>query len=179
MSVTIVAAVARNGVIGSNGDIPWTLPGEQARFKATTMGHVLVMGRATYDSIGRPLPGRTTIVVSRQGGWQPEGGLPDGLLVAGSVEAALTWAAEIDEQVFVAGGAQVYAEALPVADELLMTWVDASPEGDTFFPAVDWDGWREVSKEAHEGWTLADYTRVRDPLTPAAEGSPEKDRESL
>ena len=140
MTVTIIAAVARNGVIGAAGDIPWTLPGEQARFKATTMGHVLVMGRATYESIGRPLPGRTTIVVTRQEDWQPEGGLPDGLLVA--------------------GGAQVYAAALPVTDALVMTWVDAEPEGDTFFPQVDWDEWREVSREDNEGWTLAAYERA-------------------
>ena len=160
MTITLVAAVARNGVIGADGDIPWTLPGEQARFKQTTMGHVLVMGRATYESIGRPLPGRTTIVVTRQVGWQPAGGLPDGLLVAGSVDAALTWAREIDEQVFVAGGAQVYAEALQRADVLLMTWVDAEPEGDTFFPAVDWDAWREVSREDKDGWSLAAYERV-------------------
>jgi dihydrofolate reductase len=160
MTVTIIAAVARNGVIGADGDIPWTLPGEQARFKQTTMGHVLVMGRATYESIGRPLPGRTTVVVTRQERWQPEGGLPDGLLVAGSVEAALVWAGEIDEQVFVAGGAQVYAESLPATDVLLMTWVDAEPAGDTFFPAVDWDEWREVSREDHDGWTLAAYERL-------------------
>ena len=160
MTVTIIAAVARNGVIGAAGDIPWTLPGEQARFKATTMGHVLVMGRATYESIGRPLPGRATIVVTRQEDWQPEGGLPDGLLVAGSVEAALAWAAGIDGEVFVAGGAQVYAAALPVTDALVMTWVDAEPEGDTYFPEVDWDEWREVSREDNEGWTLAAYERA-------------------
>ena len=160
MTVTIIAAVARNGVIGAGGDIPWTLPGEQARFKATTMGHVLVMGRATYESIGRPLPGRTTIVVTRREDWQPEGGHPEGLLVAGSVEGALAWAAGIDDEVFVAGGAQVYAAALPVTDVLLMTWVDAEPDGDTFFPDVDWAAWREVSREDNEGWTLAAYERV-------------------
>lgn len=159
--VTIVAAVARNGVIGAAGTIPWKLPGEQARFKQTTMGHVLVMGRRTYDSIGRPLPGRTTVVVTRQHGWQPEGGLPGGLLVAGSVESALAWAGEIDEEVFVVGGAGVYAEALPLADRLLLTWVDAEPDGDTFFPAVTWQDWRELEEEPHEGWTLASYTRLK------------------
>ncbi len=160
MTVTIVAAVAANGVIGSAGDIPWKLPGEQARFKAITMGHVLVMGRLTYESIGRPLPGRTTIVVTRQDGWQPADGMPDGLLVAANVGAALTWGREIGEQVFVAGGAQVYAEALPQADRLLLTWVDARPEGDTYFPAVDWSRWQETSREPHEGWSLAAYERI-------------------
>ena len=174
MTVTIIAAVARNGVIGAAGDIPWTLPGEQARFKAITMGHVLVMGRATYESIGRPLRGRTTIVVTRLDGWAPVGGLPDGLLVAGSIEAALAWAAGIDEQVFIAGGARVYAETLPLADELVMTWVDADPDGDTRFPDVDWDVWSEVSREAHDGWTLASYVR-----TPVAEPAAEKTSEIL
>lgn len=161
MRVTIVAAVAENGVIGDTGDIPWKLPGEQARFKAITMGHVLVMGRATYESIGRPLPGRTTIVVTRQQGWQPAGGLPEGLLVAGSLEGALAWAGELDPEVFVVGGAQVYAEALPVTDRLMLTWVAQSPAGDTFFPEVDWDAWREVGREQHEGWALATYERAR------------------
>ncbi len=160
MTVTIVAAVAANGVIGSAGDIPWKLPGEQARFKQITMGHVLVMGRLTYESIGRPLPGRTTIVVTRHGDWQPAGGIPEGLLVAANVEAALTWGAEIDTEVFVAGGAQVYAAALPLTARLLITWVEASPEGDTFFPDVDWAQWQETSREAHAGWSLAAYTRL-------------------
>jgi dihydrofolate reductase len=161
MTVTIIAAVARNGVIGADGGIPWTIPGEQARFKQITMGHVLVMGRATFESIGRPLPGRTTIVVTRQDGWQPDGGLPDGLLVAGSVEAALAWAREIDDEVFVAGGSQVYVDALPSTDVLLLTWVDAEPEGDTYFPEVDWDVWQEVSREQNDGWTLTAYERRR------------------
>ena len=80
--------------------------------------------------------------------------------MAGSVEAALAWAAGIDDEVFVAGGAQVYAAALPVTDALVMTWVDAEPEGDTYFPEVDWDDWREVSREDNEGWTLAAYERA-------------------
>jgi dihydrofolate reductase len=162
MTVTIIAAVARNNVIGVDGDLPWRLPGDQARLKATTMGHVLVMGRRTYDSIGRPLPGRTTIVVTRQPNWQPPGGLPDGLLVASDVEMALTWAAEIDQEVFVLGGGEIYAEALASTDVLLMTWVDAKPEGDAFFPSVDWTQWREVSREPHDGWDLATYERVRE-----------------
>ncbi|MDQ3484118.1 MAG: dihydrofolate reductase [Actinomycetota bacterium] len=158
-TVTLVAAVARNGVIGRDGGLPWHLPGEQARFKALTMGHVLVMGRRTYESIGRPLPGRTTVVVTRQPDWQPDAGLPDGLLVTGSVDAALTHGRQLDEHVFVAGGAQVYADALPFADTLLLTLVDAEPEGDTYFPAVDWAEWSETWREAHEEWSLVCYER--------------------
>lgn len=158
MTVTIVAAVARNGVIGAGGDIPWHLPGEQRRLKETTMGHVLVMGRRTYDSIGRPLPGRTTVVVTRQPGWTVDS--PQ-VRVVGDVEEALRTAREIDEQVFVLGGAQVYAATLPHADRLLLTEVDLEPVGDTYFPAVDWSQWTEASREQHDGWVLVDYRRAR------------------
>lgn len=159
MTVTLVAAVARNGVIGAAGGIPWKLAGEQARFKATTMGHVLVMGRRTYESIGRPLPGRTTIVVTRNPGWVPAAGRSAEVLVASSVSEALTRAVELDDQLYVVGGAQVYADALPHADELRITEVDAVPDGDTFFPPVDWDDWTELSRESHDGWELATYRR--------------------
>jgi len=162
MTVTIVAAIARNGVIGADNDIPWRLPGEQRLLKEVTYGHVLVMGRRTYDSIGRPLPGRTTIVVTRQPGWEPPGGLPDGLLLAGSVEGALKRAARVDEQVFVLGGGQVYDEALAMADRLRVTWVDAEPPGDTLFPEVDWSQWRQVSREQHDGWVVCTYDRHDD-----------------
>lgn len=158
MTVTLVAAVARNGVIGRDGDIPWRLPGEQQRFKEVTLGHVLVMGRRTYDSIGRPLPGRTTVVVTRQPGWRPADGAD--VLVASTVDDALARAAELDDEVYVAGGSQVYAEALARADRLLLTLVDAAPEGDTVFPPVDWKQWAEVAREPHDGWSLVTYERV-------------------
>ncbi|MPZ96666.1 MAG: dihydrofolate reductase [Propionibacteriales bacterium] len=158
MTVTLVAAVARNGVIGRDGDIPWRLPGEQQRFKEVTLGHVLVMGRRTYDSIGRPLPGRTTVVVTRQPGWRPADGAD--VLVASTVDDALARAAEVDDEVYVAGGSQVYAEALARADRLLLTLVDAAPEGDTVFPPVDWKQWAEVAREPHDGWSLVTYERV-------------------
>jgi len=160
MTVTLVAAVARNGVIGADGDIPWRLPGELRMVKELTMGHVLVMGRRTYDSIGRPLPGRTTVVVTRQADWQPPGGLPSTVRVAGSVEEALTLGAGIDDEVFVFGGGQVYADALPRADRLRISWVDVEPAGDAYFPEVDWARWRETSREEHPGWVLATYARI-------------------
>lgn len=178
MSVTIIVAVARNGVIGVNGGLPWRLPGELTRFKEVTLGHVLVMGRKTYESIGRPLPGRSTVVVTRSPDWQPEGGLPDGVLVAGNVEMALTWAREIDSEIFVAGGGQVYADALPHTDVLLVTWVDATPEGDAFFPPVDWSQWREVWRETHDGWERAAYERISG-REPTADAPAEKVPETL
>jgi dihydrofolate reductase len=153
MTVTLIAAVARNGVIGADGGIPWHLPEDFAHFKATTLGHTLVMGRATYESIGRPLPGRTTIVVTRDPAWSA-----DGVLVAHSLEEALAIAG--DDEVFVAGGASVYEAALPHADAQLLSEVDVEPDGDTFYPPVDTDVWAEVSREPREGFTVVRWERL-------------------
>jgi dihydrofolate reductase len=160
MTVTLVAAVARNGVIGCDGRLPWDLPGDLQRFKATTMGHVLVMGRRTYDSIGRPLPGRTTVVVTRQPDWAAAADVPPEVLVAGDVPSAIELARKLDDEVFVVGGSQIYAEALPFAARLLLTWVDAEPDGDAFFPPVEWAEWTEFGREAFDGWAVARYERA-------------------
>jgi dihydrofolate reductase len=160
-TVTLIAAVAANGVIGRDGDIPWRLPGEQKLFKARTVGHVLVMGRRTYESIGRPLPERTTIVVTRQPGWRAEG-----VLTATSVPEALARAAEVDEEIYVAGGQEIYREALPVADRMVITRVEARPDGDTVFPPVDWAAWREAEREPHEGFEIVTYERRGASVTP-------------
>lgn len=154
VTVTIVAAVAANGVIGRDGAMPWHLPQDLARFKRLTRGHVLVMGRRTFESIGRPLPDRTTIVVTRRPGFGSAG-----VLTAPGLREALARAAEVDEQVFVVGGSAIYREALPVADRLAISHVHASPEGDTEFPEVDWTRWREVTREPLEGFTLVTYER--------------------
>jgi dihydrofolate reductase len=156
LTVTLAAAVARNGVIGADGGIPWHLPGEQRLFKELTLGHVLVMGRRTYESIGGPLPERTTIVVTRRQDWTAD---DPGVLVAASVPAAVNMGLSIDDDVFVVGGTQVYADALPRADRLALTFVDAEPEGDTFFPEVDWSQWRETDRLPGEGWTRVMYER--------------------
>jgi dihydrofolate reductase len=153
--IVLVAAVAENGVIGAAGGIPWHLPEDFQHFKATTLGHTLVMGRATYDSIGRPLPGRTTIVLTRDPDWSV-----DGVLVAHDLDAALELAEDLPGDVMVAGGSQVYAAALPVADEQVLTEIHQSPEGDTFYPAFDRNEWTESRREHHEGydrvwWTVA------------------------
>jgi dihydrofolate reductase len=142
--VTLVAAVADNGVIGNDGDIPWRIPADFAHFKALTLGHVLVMGRATYDSIGRPLPGRTTIVLTRDRGWSA-----DGVLVARDLDQALDLAADLPGEVFVAGGAGVYAAALDRAHAQVLTEVHLSPEGDTRYPAFDRSRWIETRREPH------------------------------
>ncbi|MGH3357926.1 MAG: dihydrofolate reductase, partial [Nocardioidaceae bacterium] len=128
-TVTLLAAVGENGVIGRDGGLPWHLPGDLPHVKRTTFGHVVVMGRRTYDSIGRPLPGRTTIVVTRDPDWAAAG-----VTACGDFDAALRIAAQIDSCVFVLGGADIYRLAMPYADRLLISEVPQAPEGDTYFP---------------------------------------------
>ncbi len=150
----LVAAVAENGVIGADGGIPWHLPEDFAHFKRTTLGHVLVMGRATYESIGRPLPGRTTIVLTRDPGWRA-----DGVRVAGDLARALSLAAELPGDVMVVGGAQVYAAALPVADEQVISHVAGSPAGDTTYPEIDPAVWVPVARQPYDGFEVVRYRR--------------------
>jgi dihydrofolate reductase len=153
VGVTLIAAVARNGVIGAAGGIPWHLPEDFAHFKATTLGHTLVMGRATYESIGRPLPGRTTIVLTRDPDWHA-----DGVLTASSLEEALATA---EGDVYVAGGATVYAQALPYADEQVLSEVDLEPDGDTFYPEFDREEWEQTSRRPHDGFTVVTWRKAR------------------
>ena len=152
--ITLVAAYARNRVIGDRGRIPWRIPEDFAHFKATTMGGVLVMGRATYDSIGRPLPGRTTIVVTRNPDWTA-----DGVLVAHSLDEALELAAEQPGQTFVVGGTQVYEQALPRATHQVLTEVDLTPDGDACYPEFDPEDWVETRREPHDGFTWVWWQR--------------------
>ena len=148
MTVTLVVAIGANGVIGVDGGLPWRLPEDLASFKALTMDHPMVMGRATFESIGRALPGRTTIVLTRDPNWTAEG-----VEVAPSLEAALERASELDDEVFLVGGAKVYTQALEagLVDLMCVTRVAASPEGDTRFPSIDWMQWREVGRVPHGG----------------------------
>lgn len=139
--VTMVAAYARGRVIGNGPDIPWRSREDFAHFKATTLGHTLVMGRLTHESIGRPLPGRRTIVVTRDPAWRDEG-----VDVAHSIEEALTMAG--DDEVFVAGGGQVYALAMPYATHQVLTEVHLDVHGDVHYPQVDPAQWREVRRES-------------------------------
>lgn len=153
--VTMVAAVAENGVIGDGPDIPWRIPGEQAGFKQLTLGKVLIMGRATHESIGRPLPGRTTIVLTRDPEWSA-----DGVHVAHTLDEALALADTLPGGVVVAGGAQVYAAAQPVADAQVITEVHQSPGGDAFYPAFDRDAWREVRRETGDAYDRVWWERA-------------------
>lgn len=143
MSLSIIAAVADNGVIGSEGGLPWRLSADLQRFKALTMGHHVVVGRRTWESIGRPLPGRTLVVISRTLG--PRAG---DVVVVASLPEALE-AARDDGEVFVAGGAEIYRLAVPLADRLYLTRVHAEVEGDTRFPEIDWTSWARVGTDEH------------------------------
>lgn len=141
--LSIIVAVARNRVIGVNNTLPWHLPEDLKRFRALTMGHHIIMGRKTYESLGRLLPGRTTVIVSRS----KEYAVP-GALVTDSLRGALALCGD-DPEVFVIGGAQLYREGLPIADRLYLTEIDVPFEGDAHFPEYDASSWREVSRESH------------------------------
>ena len=144
MRVALVAAVARGGVIGRDSGIPWRLPEDMQRFRTLTMGHPVVMGRRTWESLPdqfRPLPGRGNVVVTRNSDWSAQGADR-----AGSIEDALRLL-EGEATVFVIGGGEIYAAALPSADELLLTEIDAEIEGDTYFPNWDPDDFEEVARE--------------------------------
>ncbi|MDP1611364.1 MAG: dihydrofolate reductase [Sulfuritalea sp.] len=154
--LTLIAAVARNGVIGIDNRLPWHLPADLKHFKALTMGHTVIMGRKTWESLPekfRPLPGRRNIVVTRNAGYHTA----SATLVT-SLPAAL--AATDDSEAFVIGGAELYAAALPLADRLQLTEIDATFKGDTWFPAIDPGLWREATRESHHGDTGFDYAFV-------------------
>lgn len=145
MILSCIAAVAENGVIGNRGALPWHAPADLRYFKKTTWGHHLIMGRTTYETVGRALPGRTTIVLTSR----PDFRAADGIVVAHSLEEALERCAG-EEEVFVVGGAVVYRDALPHANRLYLTRVHAHFEGDTFFPEFDAASWRVVSEKERD-----------------------------
>jgi dihydrofolate reductase len=144
--LTLIAAIARNGVIGANNALPWRLSEDLKRFKTLTMGHPMIMGRKTFESLGRVLPGRSHIVVSRA----PRSA-GDGCLMAGSIEEALACSARCEgaDEVFVIGGEQIFRLALPLADCLQLTELHDEFAGDALFPAFDRSEWRETARERH------------------------------
>lgn len=143
MALSLLVAMSENRVIGRGGQLPWRLSADLRRFKSLTMGHPIVMGRKTFQSIGRPLPGRTTIVVTRQPGFQAPGAR-----VAHDLEQALEIAAS-DPETFIVGGAEIYGMTLPRADRLHLTLVHAYVDGDTYFPPLDWNHWHILRTERH------------------------------
>ena len=143
MLISIIAAMDRNRLIGSHNRLPWRLPADLAHFKKITMGKPVVMGRRTFDSIGKPLPGRTNIVLTRSPGFAAEG-----VLVADSLESAVRQGGQAAE-LMVIGGGEVYAQALPMAQRLYLTLVEAAFDGDAWFPEIDPAQWREVERDWH------------------------------
>jgi dihydrofolate reductase len=154
--VTIMAAVARNGCIGKDGRLPWRIPEDMKRYRAITMGKVVVMGRKTWESIPekfRPLSGRTNVVVTRQGGYP----LPVGVERVDSLDVAL--ALHADDDVVINGGGAIYGQAMDRADRLDLTHVERDVDGDTFFPAIDPAVWKVVWREEHDGFAFVTYER--------------------
>ena len=152
MRVALIVAVAANGVIGRDNALPWHIPEDLKWFKRTTLGKPVIMGRKTWDSIGRPLPGRPNIVVTRQPGWSA-----DGAHTTHSLAEALALAERLSPEAaeaMVIGGSALFAEALPLAGRLYWTEIHADHQGDTVFPPFDRSGWREVSRESHEGFAF-------------------------
>jgi dihydrofolate reductase len=143
--ITLVVALGRNREIGKDNQLLWHMPKDLQHFKDITSGHPIVMGRKTYESIGKPLPNRTNIVVSRKQNWFEEG-----ILIVGSLKEALKFAKKIDDEVMVIGGADIFKQTIEVADKLQVTLVDESFEADTFFPVINEKDWALVAEEKHE-----------------------------
>ncbi len=141
--ISLIVARARNGVIGFQGKMPWHLPEDLAHFKRTTLGKPIVMGRKTWESIGRPLPGRRNLVITRNPGY-----VAPGAEIAPGLEAALALVAH-EAEAFVIGGGELYAQAMPLAQRLYLTEIDADFEGDAFFPTPAPAQWREIEREHH------------------------------
>lgn len=142
-NLSLIVAIAKNGVIGKDNTLPWHLPEDLKRFRALTTGHHIIMGRKTYESLGRLLPGRTTVIVSRNADYKVEGAL-----TAGSLEAAVALCKD-DNEAFIIGGAELYKDALKLANKLYITQIDLEVQGDAFFPEFNKSAWKETLREAH------------------------------
>ena len=145
MNIQLIAARAVNNVIGAGADIPWQAKGEQKLFRDITMGGTLIMGRKTFESIGKPLSGRVTIIVTRNAEYRAEG-----CEIAANLEAAIEKAQTHSKPIFIAGGGELYAQALPLADEVHLTTIDVEPNGDIFFPDIDIAKYELLSEQHFE-----------------------------
>lgn len=146
MKISLIAAKARNNVIGKENDLVWKLPVDFRRFKNLTSGNYILMGRKTYESLGKPLPNRTHLVISRNENFE----VPEGHHVFETVEKAMIFCNKIGvEKLYIIGGGEIYSQTIDLADELIITEVEAEPEGDTFFPEIDESVWEESYREYH------------------------------
>ncbi len=154
--VSIVVAFDDNGLIGDMGRLPWNIPGDLKKFKELTLGKVVIMGRKTYESIGKPLPGRVNIVLTRKKDYAPQG-----VLVCSDLKESIKKAAEYKKEIFVIGGAEIYKQALKVAEKLYVSHIYGEYKGDTYFPEVNWGDWIAGSKEKYVNWEFVQYIRCR------------------
>lgn len=142
MMLSIIVAFDRNRTIGKDNQLPWHLPRDLANFKKVTMGHPIVMGRKTYESIGRPLPGRENIILTRNRSYEA-----DGCKIIHTIDDLRQIKQQYNDELFILGGAEIFKEVLPEVDRLYVTYIDAEFVGDTFFPEVDLNEWKEISRE--------------------------------
>jgi dihydrofolate reductase len=160
MLISSIVAMASNRVIGNRGDIPWKIPGEQKMFKKITLGHTVIMGRKTYESIGRPLPGRTNIVITRQSDYQATG-----CIVAHDLDSAFQACPPQEDEAFICGGGQLYQASLPVTDRIYLTVLPREVAGDTCFPEVSENEFKMIKSEYIDGvepYNFFIYERIRD-----------------
>jgi dihydrofolate reductase len=160
MLISQIVAMASNRVIGNRGDIPWKIPGEQKMFKEITLGHTVIMGRKTYESIGRPLPGRTNIVITRQSDYQAAG-----CIIAHDLDSALQSCPGEEDEAFICGGGQLYQESLPVTDRIYLTALAREVPGDTYFPEIPAADYKITKSEFIDGvepYNFFIYERIRD-----------------
>lgn len=158
MTISLIAAIAKNNCIGKNGKLPWNIPEDMKRFREITNHKPVIMGRKTWESIPerfRPLPNRTNIVITRQKGYQT----PSNVITANSLEEALRKTATADE-VMIIGGGELYKEGMGLANKLYITHVDQTIDGDAFFPSIDPTLWKEISHDQHDGFTFSIYERI-------------------
>jgi dihydrofolate reductase len=151
MSLSVIVALAKNRVIGLNNTLPWHLPEDLKRFKQLTMGHHIIMGRKTYESLGRLLPGRQTVIVTRNPNYKV-----DGAIVVHSLEQAIS-VSSADSEAFLIGGAELYQQSLPLAKRLYLTMIDAEFEGDAYFPEIELDHWDLLEQQdliSQQGWAF-------------------------
>ena len=159
MLISAIVAMASNRVIGNRGDIPWKIPGEQKMFKEITLGHTVIMGRKTYESIGRPLPGRTNIVITRQSDYQAAG-----CIVVHDLDSAFQSCAPEESEAFICGGGQLYQESLPVTDRIYLTALLREVPGDTYFPEISEADFKITKSESIEGvepYSFLIYERIK------------------
>lgn len=154
MKISLIVAKAKNDVIGKDNGLVWKLSSDLRHFKNTTTGHHLIMGRKTFESTEKPLPNRTSVVVTRNENYC----VPNGHHVVTDLQEALkVCRLKKLDKIFISGGGEIYKIALPYVDEMIITEVDATPEGDTFFPEVKWENWKEISRESHQADEKNEY----------------------